>query len=118
MEKKQFRLAVIGQKSSTLIFQALGTETHAVTSDSEAQEVLRDLSARTHDDEAKTPMYAVVFVEQNYYQALPDDLLTKLAKNSLPAVIPVPSPGSTDDDFSLKRLSRIVERAVGSDILN
>ncbi len=113
-----FRLAVIGTESSILLFKAFGTETYPVTSSLEAQETLRDLAARHLEDEAQTPEFAVVFVEENFYKKLPDDLLTKLAQKALPAVVPVPSPDSKDSKFGAKRLSKIVERAVGSDILS
>ncbi|MDH3325050.1 MAG: V-type ATP synthase subunit F, partial [Candidatus Peregrinibacteria bacterium] len=61
--------------------------------------------------------YAVVFVEENVYKDLPEDLITRLTKKALPAVIPVPAPNSGDENFSGNRLRKIVERAVGSDIL-
>jgi len=119
MEKTQSsKLAVIGNQSSVLIFRALGTEVYAVTDSKEAQEKLQELVEKDLGDEQKTPEYAVIFVEENYYKKFPNDLVTKLAKKPLPAVIPVPSPDSKDANFSTKRLSKIVERAVGSDILS
>ena len=68
-------------------------------------------------DQLKTPRYAIIFVEENYYRVLAPDFLEKMTKRSLPAIVPIPSPGSNDKDFAVKRLSRIVEKAVGSDIL-
>ncbi|MCF7830479.1 hypothetical protein K9M41_00575 [Candidatus Gracilibacteria bacterium] len=119
MEKAQSsKLAVIGNESSVLIFRSLGTEVYAVGDTKEAQEKLQELVDRNLGDEMQTPEYAIIFVEENFYQKFPDDLITKLAKNPLPAVIPVPSPDSKDSNFSAKRLSKIVERAVGSDILS
>jgi len=113
-----FRLAVIGTESSILLFRAFGTETYPVNSANEAQEVLAEIAAKHIGDELMTPEFAVVFVEENFYKKLPDDLLTKLAQKALPAVVPVPSPDSKDSKFGSKRLSKIVERAIGSDILS
>ncbi len=118
MEEQNFKLAVVGTESSILLFKAFGAETYPVASSNEAQEVLSDIAARHLGDELQTPEFAVVFVEENFYKKLPDDLLTKLAQKALPAVVPVPSPDSKDSKFGSKRLSKIVERAVGSDILS
>ncbi|MCF7906085.1 hypothetical protein K9L63_02760 [Candidatus Gracilibacteria bacterium] len=112
------KLAVIGNESSVLIFRALGTEVYPVSDARQAQEILRDLASREAEGARKIAEYAVIFVEENFYKKLPDDLLTRLAKNPLPAVVPVPSPDSKDSAFGTKRLSHIVERAVGSDILS
>ena len=54
---------------------------------------------------------------ESYYKNFPEDLIEKFARKALPAVIPVPSPGESSDDFATQRLRKIVERAVGSDIL-
>ncbi len=115
---KKYRLAVIGNESSVLIFRALGVEVYGVDSIEKSLEDLESLVGMHWGDENKTPKYAVIFMEEHYYKSLPDDLLERLAKKSLPAVVPVPSPDSNDKDFAVKRLSRIVERAVGSDILS
>ncbi|MCF7917561.1 hypothetical protein K9L27_00965 [Candidatus Gracilibacteria bacterium] len=117
-EKHNFKLAIIGNESSILIYRALGTESYPVSTPAEARDMLQELASRNLGDEQQTAEYAVVFVEENYYKKLPDDLITRLSKKPLPAVVPVPSPDSTDDKFGSKRISKIVERAVGSDILN
>lgn len=112
-----YKLAVVGNASSVLLYKALGCETYAIYSLDEARETAEKLFRTTHDDTNKTPEYAVIFVEESYYKVFPEDLIEKFARKALPAVIPVPSPGESDDDFASQRLRRIVERAVGSDIL-
>ncbi len=112
-----FKLAVVGKESSVLIFRTLGTEVFGVFSEEESHSVVEKLAFSTHDDEAQTPEYAVIFVEEDYYKVLPPDFLEKMTKRSLPAIVPVPSPSAKDEDFAVKRLSKIVERAVGSDIM-
>ena len=111
---QNYKLAVVGRASSVLLYKALGCETFAVYSLDEAREKSEELFRAVTD---QTPEYAVVFVEESYYKAFPEDLIEKFARKALPAVIPVPSPGETDDDFASQRLRKIVERAVGSDIL-
>jgi V/A-type H+-transporting ATPase subunit F len=112
------KLAIIGNESSILLYRALGIETHPVSEASQAREKLQELASQNVGDESKTASYAVIFVEERYYKLLPADLLTRLSQKPLPAVVPVPSPDSDDPKFGLKRISKIVERAVGSDILS
>ena len=111
---QNYKLAVVGNASSVLLYKALGCETHAVYNLDEAREQLETLFKAQSGD---TPDYAVIFVEESYYKAFPEDLIEKFARKALPAVIPVPSPGESSDDFASQRLRKIVERAVGSDIL-
>ena len=65
----------------------------------------------------KIPQFAVIFVEDEFYKNFSADLLEKFARRPLPAVVPVPSSGK-NKNFAKNRLRKIVERAVGSDILN
>lgn len=115
MEKK-YELAVVGYESSVLIYRAVGANIFPVSEDAEAQEKVATLFNETAVG-GENSRYAVIFVEENFYAALPDDLMEKFAKKALPAIVPVPSPEETDKDFSGARLSKIVERAIGSDIL-
>ncbi len=144
---KNFKLAVIGNESSVLIFRALGVDIFPVLSSDEAEDLLQKIAFGRSDwkQEAPPPSsesqeieyaekkeklglggsvssdtdldYAIVFVEENYYKDLSAEIIERLTKRPLPAVIPISSPDSKDKNFSVKRLSRIVERAVGSDIL-
>lgn len=109
-----YKLAVVGNASSVLLYKALGCETHAVLSLDEARDRSEELFRAAAGD---APEYAVVFVEETYYKDFPEDLIEKFSRKALPAVIPVPSSGESDDDFATERLRKIVERAVGSDIL-
>ena len=117
MENKR-KLAVIGMESSVLLYRVIGASIFAVIDDTEAREMVEKLAAENMGDEAQTPVYAVIFVEEEFYKELPADLLNKFAKKPLPAVIPIPSPSATGKSFAVKRLSSIVERAIGSDIFN
>jgi len=114
---QNFRLAIIGNESSILLYKTFGAEGFSVVTDKEAKECVEKLFAQDKGDEKKTPLYAIIFVEEDFYKNFPNDLLEKLAKKALPAVIPVPTPNN-QDNFSDKRLRKIVERAIGSDILS
>lgn len=112
-----YKFAVVGNVSSVKLYQALGAETYAVTNLEDARNQTEDLFKSTKDDEAKSAVYAVVFVEEDFYKEFPEDLIERFSRKALPAIIPVPSPKSGDDNFAANRLRKIVERAVGSDIL-
>ncbi|MCK5460957.1 hypothetical protein KAI58_03155 [Candidatus Gracilibacteria bacterium] len=114
---KNFKLAVVGNESSVLLFRSLGCETHSVFSKEEAQTIVEELFQAHKGDEVKTPIYAVVFVEECFYKNFSNDVTEKFSKRAMPAIIPVPSSSSKDKKFASNRLRKIVERAVGSDIL-
>jgi len=120
MEKleNQLKLAVVGDENSILLYRVIGAETISVIDDKEARDMVASLAAEHFDDEAQSPVYAVIFVEESFYKNLPSDLLDRFAKKPLPAVIPIPSPNANGKSFAVKRLSSIVERAIGSDIFN
>ncbi len=112
-----YKFAVVGNVSSVKLYQALGAETYAVSNQEDARTQTENLFGAVKDDENKTAVYAVVFVEEDFYKTFPDDLVERFSRKALPAIIPVPSPKSGDDNFAGNRLRKIVERAVGSDIL-
>ena len=116
----KYKLAVVGLDSSILIYKAIGADTFPVSDIQEARENIEKIADTYVDEEDQIPEYAVIYVEEDFYKDLPDDLTRKLNKRSLPALIPVPSPSSSSskDSFAVKRLSKIVERAVGSDIFS
>jgi vacuolar-type H+-ATPase subunit F/Vma7 len=115
---ENYKLAVVGNESSVLIFKSLGCKIFPVFSEKEAEKQAETLFRAHLEDEDKTPEYAVVFVEEDYYKTFSDDLVEKFTLRALPAVIPVPSMGQKDgESFATIRLRKIVEKAIGSDIL-
>jgi vacuolar-type H+-ATPase subunit F/Vma7 len=115
-DNQQFKLGIIGNRSSIALYKSLGVLTYPVNNKQEAQDRLEDIVSQFQDTEKTIAQYAIVFMEETYYKQMPEDLMNKMAKKALPALIPVPSPESNDPQFGLKRISKIVERAVGTDI--
>lgn len=113
-----YKLAVVGQGESIAIYAMLGVEPRPVTDAASAQAAIEALMTETQPG-TDMPAFAVVFVEEPYHKLLPKELLEKLTKRALPAVLPVPTPQSETGkkSYGVKRLSTIVERAIGSDIL-
>jgi V/A-type H+-transporting ATPase subunit F len=100
------KIAIIGSPDSVLGWRALGLTTFGVHKLDQAQEALNEIDKGG---------FAIVFITEDWYGKLEEDLI-KFKERALPAIISVPSQhGSTG--AGLENLRRIVERAVGSDIL-
>lgn len=100
------RMAAVGDKTSVLAFGALGVDTYAVSEDADAKEAWEEIIEKD---------YGVVFITERFHRQLEKEV-AKFAEQLTPAVLIIPGPsGSTG--LGLQRLKRIVEMAVGADIL-
>lgn len=109
---------MVGSREAIAGFSLLGIDVVAVSDPKEAVQELFTLKRKTMNDESgiERPVYAIIFVTEDLIENIHQDDEKKLAKGALPAIIPLPSHrGSTG--YGLDRLKRIVERAVGSNIL-
>lgn len=114
----KYKIAMVGSKEAVSGFALLGVYSVPVTTPEEAVEKLFELKKDMTPDEQGTERntYAIVFITEDLASGISPDDEKKLARGALPAIIPLPSHrGSTG--YGLQRLKRIVERAVGSDIL-
>lgn len=103
----EYKIAILGSKDSVRGFQALGVDTFEVSKVQQAQEQVQQVY---NSDE-----YAVLFITEDWADQV-RQTLEELPPKALPAVVAVPSQaGSTG--AGLRNLSKIVEQAVGSDIL-
>lgn len=102
----EYKIAILGNHEAVLGFKGLGVEAFGLTDDG------YEGIARTV---LNSPRYAAVFITEDWMDKL-EALLSEFRDRALPAIVPVPSPqGSTG--ASIRNLKRIVELAVGSDIL-
>ena len=113
--KDNFKIAIVGPKDTVLGFKAVGLEAHSALDKDQAVAKLYELKKAKQKDSDK-PMYAIIFIVEDLAMQLPEADLDKLSKGAMPAIIPIPGPKGTTG-FGLKRISKIVEQAVGSDIL-
>ncbi|MBU0670739.1 V-type ATP synthase subunit F [Patescibacteria group bacterium] len=103
-----YKIAIIGNHDAILGFRALGLETHDIES---AEQGLKTLKAIREKED-----YGIIFITEDWAPKLNKEL-DKFKGMALPAIIAIPSHmGSTGE--GLKNISRIVEQAVGSDILS
>ncbi|MFC1616054.1 V-type ATP synthase subunit F [Patescibacteria group bacterium] len=114
-----YSIAIIGNKDTILGFKALGLETHDANNAEEATKILYDLKGQENMiDEKKDetqPKFAIIFITEELAMNINKDDYKKLGKQAIPAIIPIPgSTGTTG--YGLKRIGKMVEQAVGSDI--
>jgi V/A-type H+-transporting ATPase subunit F len=105
--QKQYSIAVIGSPDAVLGFKALGVDALGIKTKEEAEAML----AKSYTSEK----YAVIFITEDWYDIIRKEI-NELPAQALPAIVAIPSQaGSTG--AGLANLKRIVEKAVGSDIL-
>jgi len=113
-----YRIAIVGSREAVSGFALLGMHVAPVQSKEEALTKLYELKKEMTPDEEgiERNVYAIVFVTEDLITDLSPDDEKRLTRGALPAIIPLPShTGSTG--YGIQRLNRIVERAIGSNIL-
>jgi len=104
----KYKIAIIGSLDAVTGFKAVGADAIAVKSKSEAEEKIREIYNQSE--------YAIIFITEDWVDQL-SEFLSGLKPKALPAIVAVPSQaGSTG--AGLANLKKIVEQAVGSDILS
>ncbi len=113
----KYKIAIVGTRQAVAGFSLLGVDIVPVESSDEAVEELMRLKKETRTEGGReVQTYAIVFITEDLAGSISPDDEKKLARGALPAIIPLPSHQGSSG-YGLTRLKRIVERAVGSDIL-
>lgn len=115
----KYSIAIVGNKETILGFKALGFKTFNANTTEDAVKVLFELRAEEIVIDKKTgetrPVYAIIFITEELAMDITKEDYKKLSQGALPAIIPVPgSKGTTG--YGIKRIGKMVEQAVGSDI--
>lgn len=97
------RVAVVGDSTSVLGFRALGVDTYSLDQPEEVVELWPTLVRQE---------YAVIFMTEPAYQAA-GELIAQVEEAITPAVTVIP-PTSGPTGVGRRRLSTLVERAIGS----
>lgn len=101
-----YKVAVVGDKDSVLVFKALGIDVLTPTD--------RDEIRRTIDELARN-RYGVIFITEQLASQVPETI-ARYDDEMIPAVILIPSNQGTLN-IGMDRINRSVEKAVGSNIL-
>lgn len=109
-------VAVIGHPSTVLLYKLVGAISYPVMHYSDAEMVLLDILKRSGTDAMNSP-YAVVFIEEDIFSMIPEDLQERFRKRAIPALTIIPSAHNEGrKSFAEVRLKRLMERAVGSEM--
>ena len=100
------KIAVIGDEGSIMGFRALGVDTFAVASPTEAAEALR--SAARGD-------FAIIYVTEGVASDI-IDIIAEYSHRPLPVVLTIPD-SSGKRGAAMEKIRRTVEKALGADIL-
>lgn len=101
-----YKIAIIGNHEEILGFKALGLFPIAVNSTEDAK--------KKFDEIVNNNDFAIVFVTENWALKIQDVLLEH--RGALPAVVTIPNYAGSKG-MGEQKLRKIVEQAVGSDIL-
>lgn len=102
----KYKIGLIGSPDSISGFSALGVATFGVLNIEEVKNAIQKIQKEN---------FAIVFITENWYEKAGKEI-EKMQKQTLPAVISIPSQYGTAG-AGLRNLRKIVEQAVGSDIL-
>lgn len=112
-----YRIAIVGSKEAIAGFALLGVDVVPTQEGTDAvSELMRLKKAIRIEDGRERNVYGIVFVSEHLMTQLSQEDLKRLSRGALPAIIPLPSHHGSSG-YGLERLKKIVERAVGSDIL-
>jgi len=114
----KYQTAIVGNKDTILGFKALGLHTFNANTSEEAFKVITKIKSKQVTDESTgetKPAYAIIFVTEDLVMNISRDDYKKIGQDALPAIIPVPSSSGTTG-YGIKRIGKMVEQAVGSDI--
>jgi V/A-type H+-transporting ATPase subunit F len=102
----EYKIAIIGSHEEILGFKALGLEPFSVRN---KEDVLKTL-----DGILERKDIAVVFITENWAEKISGRLIT--LRKALPAVVTIPNYAGSRG-MGERKLRKVVEQAVGSDIL-
>ncbi|MGN1443234.1 MAG: V-type ATP synthase subunit F [Acutalibacteraceae bacterium] len=102
-----YKIAAIGDRDSVQGFASIGLEVYFADEKQEAEKLLKRMA---NDN------YAVIYITEKLASMIPQEI-EKYTEAVTPAIIPIPGvSGNTGE--GMKNVSRFVEKAVGSDIIN
>ena len=99
-------IAAVGDRGTVMIWRAIGAETVFCDTKEETERAVKKLANRD---------FAIIYITENCAKMIPD-LIEKYIMKKTPAIIPIPGKeGKTG--FSEEALHKVVEKAIGADIL-
>jgi len=103
----EYKIGMIGTEEAIMGFIALGVKCFPIKENAEIVDIIQSI---------KADQFGAIFITEDWAGRVRSELDTAFEREALPAIVTVPSPqGATKEGLS--NLKKIVEQAVGSDIL-
>ena len=102
------KIAAVGEEDIVLGFKALGIETFPVTDGETTVKLLEEL--------INSQEYEIIFVSESMAEKV-EGVMAEYGALPLPSVVYIPG-SQGGQGFAMARIRRIIERAVGADILS
>lgn len=102
-----YRVAVIGDKDSVLMFKALGVDVYTAVDGESAKKLVNKLSKED---------VGIIFITEDFASKIPETI-DKYREEMTPAIILIPS-NKENLGLGLADINKSVEKAVGANILN
>lgn len=103
---KKAKLAVVGDKDSIMIFQALGITTIYANTEHEVERAIHNLAKQE---------YSVIYITEPAAELVPE-AIERYKTELFPAIIPIPNRFGTNG-LGMKGIQNNIEKAIGADIL-
>ncbi|EEU12219.1 MULTISPECIES: V-type ATP synthase subunit F [Anaerococcus] len=102
-----YRVAVIGDKDSVLMFKALGVDVYTAVDGEDAKKLVNKLAQED---------VGIIFITEDFAAKI-QDTIDKYREKMTPAIILIPS-NKEDLGLGMADINKSVEKAVGANILN
>lgn len=102
-----YRVAVIGDKDSVLMFKALGVDVYTAVDGEDAKKLVKKLAQEN---------FGIIFITEDFAAKI-QDTIDKYREEMTPAIILIPS-NKEDFGLGMADINKSVEKAVGANILN
>ena len=102
-----YRVAVIGDKDSVLMFKALGVDVYTAVDGEDAKKLVNKLAQED---------VGIIFITEDVAAKI-QDTIDKYREKMAPAIILIPS-NKEDLGLGMADINKSVEKAVGANILN
>ena len=105
--RDRYRVAVIGDKDSVLMFKALGVDVYTAVDGDMAKKLVNKLAQEE---------VGIIFITEDFAAKI-QDTIDKYREKMTPAIILIPS-NKEDLGLGMADINKSVEKAVGANILN
>lgn len=101
------KIAILGNKEAVMGFKALGADIFAAAGEKEAEDMVEEIYNKKE--------YAVLIITEEWFLKI-NQKLEKFSQEPLPAVLAITGLGHSKG-VAESRMKKIIEQAIGSDLL-